>query len=444
MNLFWRIWLWFWLAMVLLGLSFFAAHRQWFADDRSDARLLELVGDAALPLARRDDPERFNQWRERIERRAHGRLFVLGPDGLDAGGRPLPPPLAELLHETPAGETDTRRSWRRHELLVLAPLADGYRAAAILRPGGGRFGGVPGWARLGIALVVSGLVCLALAFWLTRPVRKVREATMQLADGNLSVRVGDQVGRRRDEIARLAHDFDRMAERLETSIDAQRQLLRDVSHELRSPLARLQVAVELARGDGDRSPQHLDRMVREIERLDTLIGQVLTLARFDAGDRAGPFERIDLAGLLHGIVDDANFEAGQDDRRVRLEAPDELWIEGDEHLLRAAIENVVRNAVRHTAQETTVEVELAVRDGACEVTVRDHGPGVAEQDLERIFEPFVRVGEARDRDSGGLGIGLAIARRAVLLHGGDITANAVNGGLAVCLRLPSTPRTAPP
>lgn len=440
MNLFWRIWLWFWAAMILLGVTFFVAHWQhwqWTDREHHDAEILDLVGDAAMPLLRQDDPDAFNRWRKRIEYRTHGRLYVIGPNGREAGGRRLPPELRNFLHENEIDEPYRHRDWRRHEQIFVAPLDNGYRAVAVLDRHHGPFARLPGWANLLIAAVVSGFVCFALAYWLTKPVRRVREATMKLAEGDLSVRIGDAFGRRGDEVAQLARDFDGMAERLESSINAQHRLLRDVSHELRSPLTRLQVAIELARDESNLSPEQVERMIRENERLDELISQVLTLARFESGEQAPAFQRLDLADLARSVAEDADFEAQRTNRHVQLETPENAWTHGDERLLRSAIENIVRNAVRYTAEGTTVEVMLSGQNGGWEIRVQDQGPGVPEEDLERIFEPFVRVGEARDRDSGGHGIGLAITRRAVSLHGGSIAATNTDSGLSIHIHLPA-------
>ena len=231
-------------------------------------------------------------------------------------------------------------------------------------------------------------------------------------------------------------DFDAMAERIEGLVESQHQLLRDVSHELRSPLARLEVALGLAHGSsGKELETNLDRIGLESERLNTLIGELLTLARIE-GDTLG-FERrhVDLAGLLREVVDDAGFEAQAMGSSVVLGVLQQCSIEGSSSLLRSAVDNVLRNAVRFTSPESEVEVNLRVEEGEIFMTVCDRGPGVPEEQLQRIFEPFARVGDARDRISGGRGLGLAIAERAVRLHGGSVSAkNRPGGGLEVILR----------
>jgi two-component system sensor histidine kinase CpxA len=292
-----------------------------------------------------------------------------------------------------------------------------------------------------IAALVSALICLLLSRYLTLPLERLRRTTQRFAAGDLSQRVAPTLGRRRDEIADLAIAFDRMAERLEKVFGAQRQLLRDASHELRSPLARLQAALGLARQRGaGAAAKELDRIERETERLNELIGRLLSLSRLEAGVDSAALEPVNLQELLHMLADDARFEAEAHGCRVELHAPGAATVMANPLWLHSALENVVRNAVRYTHAGTAIEITLRddpERPRWVAVQVRDHGPGVPESDLARLFEPFVRVGEARDRASGGYGLGLAIAERAVRLFGGEIAArNEPGGGLSVVIRLP--------
>jgi two-component system sensor histidine kinase CpxA len=294
------------------------------------------------------------------------------------------------------------------------------------------------WWRLLLLALVVGALSLWLARHLSAPVGALRRATLRLSAGDLSARVGEPVDRRRDEIGQLARDFDAMAGRLETLVGSQRRLLRDVSHELRSPLARLTVALQLARDrEGVRAAEALDRIERETGRLDELIGQLLLLERLEA--RAPDAEAVDfdLCDLLNEVVDDASFEASATKRGVELAADSPCRVQGYPALVRSALENVIRNAVRHTAEDTVVEVLIDCDDESAGITVRDHGPGVPEEHLETLFEPFSRVADARERSTGGAGLGLAIARRAVEVHDGTVTArNHADGGLEVSIHLP--------
>jgi len=295
--------------------------------------------------------------------------------------------------------------------------------------------------RLLLLTLLAGLICLGLARHLTAPVASLRGTVRRLAGGDLAARAAPAVGARRDEIGDLARDFDAMAGKLETLVGAQRRLVRDVSHELRSPLSRLGVALELARQRGGHAAREpLDRIEREAARLDELIGQLLTLSRLEAGDQVVVRQPLDVRRVAEEVTSDAAFEALSRDVTVRLDAPSALPFAGDEVLLRSAIENVVRNAVRFTAPGTEVKVSLASGSEGLTVIVRDHGPGVPADQLEKVFEPFFRSSEARDRHSGGVGLGLAIAAGAVRAHGGEISArNADDGGLLVTIRLPAPP-----
>jgi len=236
-----------------------------------------------------------------------------------------------------------------------------------------------------------------------------------------------------------------MAERIEALMTTQRQLLRDISHELRSPLARLNVALELARqGSGPEAKGALDRIDREAEQLNDLIGQLLTLPRLESGSDQIARGPVSLARLVQAIAADANFEAQTRNRTVHAVVEKEITIYGSEEMLRQGIENVVRNAVRYTAEHTQVDMSVSRRSGRrgdeAIIRIRDHGPGVPEDTLPQLFLPFYRVADARDRQSGGTGIGLAITERAVRLHNGTVTAaNAPDGGLIVEIVLPITP-----
>jgi two-component system sensor histidine kinase CpxA len=279
-----------------------------------------------------------------------------------------------------------------------------------------------------------------LARYLTAPIRRLHRATEAYAEGDFNQLVGPSLGRRRDEIADLAQAFDRMARRLHGLMESHKQLLRDVSHELRSPLARLQVALGLARQRSEgRADAELGRMEREIERLNDLIGQLLSLARLETGAAPPGIETVDLAELLESVVADADFEARAQGRSVRILRSTPAEIPATPALLHSALENVVRNAVRHTAPGTAVEVTLdreAGGDRRVRVTIRDHGPGIPAAVLARVAQPFVRLSDGADGRSGGFGLGLAIADRAVRLHGGTLTlCNAPNGGLVVTIAL---------
>lgn len=349
--------------------------------------------------------------------------------------------------------------------------SDGHNYTLVIEfppQGRGMFGphGVPGLGIL-IAIISSGLVCYILARYLTSPITRLRAATQRLASGDLTARAGVPGSRRHDEMAELMRDFDRMAERLENLVNAQNRLLTDISHELRSPLARLNVALELARQrSGTDARSALDRIDRETNRLNEMIQRLLTIARLEAGNELIEKSPVDLEQIIHEVAKDAAFEAQSRHCHVEATVVDDCIVLGSPSLLHSAIENVVRNAIRYTEEGTSVEVrlehgaglpnprlqnaetrelepekaELQSNDSSrseAVVRVTDSGPGVPEDALDKLFRPFYRIDDARGRQTGGVGLGLAITDRAVRLHGGTIrVSNRPQGGLMVEIRLP--------
>ena len=293
--------------------------------------------------------------------------------------------------------------------------------------------------RLGVAAVISALVSLLLARYLAAPLAHLGRASRRLATGDLTVRVGAPLDQRNDEFGTLARDLDEMAGRLQASQQANQRLLRDVSHELRSPLARSRVALEIARNkDHGLVVEELNRIELESERLEKLVDEVLSLLRESSGLQELKLSRFDLAELLQDLVDTVNYEIGADRKQIELEFQTPLQLEADRELLWRVFENLLRNALLHSDGEADIRVsasQLSARE--IEVHVLDSGPGIADTHIDRIFEPFYRVDEARNRSSGGHGLGLAIAASAVRRHGGRISAsNRQNGGLEVLVVLP--------
>lgn len=308
-------------------------------------------------------------------------------------------------------------------------------------------GGIPGLGIL-IAVLSSGLVCYFLSRFLTSPILRLRKAAQKLAGGDLSARAGSSALRGKDEMSQLVRDFDMMAEQIEKLINAQSRLLKDISHELRSPLARLVVALELARQrTGPEAQSVLERIELESNRMNELIGSLTTIARLESGNTNARKVPVQLEEILEEIARDAAFEAQGRNCQVEAEVLDELPVLGDPTLLHSAIENVVRNATRYTRDGSTVNIRAERVDGwsgpEASIRVSDCGPGVPEPDLEKIFRPFYRIDDARVRSTGGVGLGLAITDQAVRLHGGSVKAsNLKEGGLMVEIRLPLQPAVA--
>jgi signal transduction histidine kinase len=375
-------------------------------------------------------------------------VCLFDENGMVVGGSEAPPRarhLAELSEMSEQAEFQLAGSTLLGAHSAVG--SDGSRFTLVMEVPGGAleaFRRTPGayLIRFAVALSVAAIVCFLLARSLTGPILSLRAATQRVAAGDLSVRIGAGLGVRRDELADLGRDFDTMAERLEALLVSERRLLSDISHELRSPLARLGVALGIARRRaGDEAASALNRIERETVRLDDMIDRLLDLARMEHDGSASARTPVDLKRLVEMVAHDADFEARDRGRTVRLVEADSCSVLGDERALRSAVENVVRNAIRYTPEGGTADVALHVANGSgplsAEVRVRDFGPGVPDEALRHLFRPFYRVADARDRESGGVGLGLAIAERAVARHGGEVqAANAEGGGLVVTLRLP--------
>ncbi len=436
-SLFFKIFLWLWLTLLAIGGGVVLAQRYWAQEPPLPTpRELQAYAGELDRLYQDGGAAAVEQYLQELIRETGIALVLVEPNGRPLRGQRLPAPVRRAVGRVLVDAREGRHSshWYRTWQMNLDEQP---HLLISWRPHWERR--LPPWFRPAIALTVTALVSLLLAALFSRPIRRVRDAARRFAEGELDARVPVPQGwRRHDELARLGHDFNAMAGRIQALLEAQNRLLRDVSHELRSPLARLQVALGLlrqkrAQGAADAD---IDRMELEIERLDALIGQVLSLSRMEAGAVQPARKPMELNALLTDIAEDADFEAQPLQKNVRFSGDEPLTLTADPALLRSAVENVVRNAVRATAPGTDVQLSLHRDGNVAEIRVRDHGPGVPEDKLQQLFEPFFRVGEARERDSGGYGLGLAIAARAMSLHGGSVRArNASDGGLEVILRL---------
>lgn len=454
-SLFLKIFLSFWLAIALfvvlaiLAVMVFRPQR----NPTWESLRSTVLADAISAYEHGGEPK-VREYLDNLDATQHVHAHVFDEQGKEISGRAAPgwvqhlamgmshAPHQGLLSPAPRVLTESSASSDGHHRFTIA---------LVLPPGPRVFFGPHGFPVTGLLILVisSGLVCYFLAWYLTKPVIRLRAATRQLAAGDLSARTGAPASRRRDEISGLLRDFDAMAERLETLVNAQSRLLKDISHELRSPLARLNVALGLVRQrSGVESANMLDRIELEVSRLNELIGRLLTLARIEDGQQSVPRIPVSLDELVLNVAEDAEFEAQARHCHVRSVIPPGEWrVRGEASLLHSAIENVVRNAIRYTHEGTTVEIHLvrAETPGGAEAVVKvtDCGPGVPPDTLEKLFQPFYRLDDARGRQTGGVGLGLAITERAVRFHGGRVAAsNRGEGGLEVELRLPLVAATA--
>ncbi|HEY0683980.1 MAG TPA: ATP-binding protein [Steroidobacter sp.] len=444
-SLFLRIFLSFWVATLLvLATTAAVAWYRFQRDQAASPDIRQLASEASNRLLVGGMTDLY-KWIESAQERYPGRdIYVVRPDGQDILQRPLPPTYrsyANRLKDAGFFGREPPPSGRDDPLLLTPLFTD--RDGTVYTVMIGRSSALsPLQASdvrlvvLAFALVISGLVCWWLAHYISKPLERLQSSARSLAAGNLEARVGEEFSSRRDELGVLARDFDTMADHIRTLIASREDLLRAMSHELRSPLARLRVASGLARRPQADIVKQLDRIELEAERLDTLIGQMLQLSQLRAKPTL-PLEPVDVTTLLNEVVEDARLEASAADKNVDWTPGESLWLNGDHDLMRSAIENVLRNAVRFTKPGSAVSVSLTREHRDAVIAIEDHGPGVPEAELARIFEPFYRVAESRDRDSGGTGIGLAITARVVGLYQGQVRAqNAASGGLRVEIRLP--------
>ena len=431
--------------MLLVLLS--TAAVAWYRFSQVQAPDINELAQQASARLHKDGIEGLRSWIGESEEKYIGRtIFVVDYTGVDILGRTLPDRLMSYVRRLERAGLMSKGVPRDREPnpLLLTPQffdRDDSVYTMLIDSSVGPWGvlNTPDIRAVlvAFALAISGLVCWWLAHYVSKPVERLQSSVRSLAAGNLDSRVGDEFSRRHDELGVLARDFDTMADHVRELIASKESLLRALSHELRSPLARLRVALSLARRGSDATRQ-FDRIELEAERLDVIIGQMLQLSHLRAMEPTLTRVPVDLTTLLTEVVEDARIEANAANKNVEWTPTLSVEIEGDHDLMRSAIENVLRNAVRFTRPGTAVAVSMTREAGDTRVLIEDHGPGVPPAELEKIFEPFHRVAESRDRDSGGTGLGLAITARIVNMYGGHVRArNRDDGGLSVEITLPT-------
>ena len=446
-SLFWKLFGAFWLTtLAILAVSIFVSFK--IADEQSpysfaDPREIDQLLQAILQL---EGVEGLEEHISNPENFPPGQtVYLIDGNGRDLLDRPLPERVHSRSRRIWSSISEHRRDRRdsdrnsrrlRQSLLVTA---DGQMLLAMPGPAPRqRFGflvaGSGRWAVLGLAAAISLLSFWLLSRSLARPVARISETAAQLAAGDMSSRVGESAYTR-DEIGQLAAQFDRMAEELDLQSRTRLEMFRNIAHELRAPLTRLQIATELLERKPDSSSQQLERIRYEIERVEALASQVLALAR--AEQPSDSADSTSLTQVVKHVISDAEFEA--DARSIKVAFPDpgaDIMIKGSPDVISSAVENVVRNAIQHTPSRG--EVSVTINEGAPGiVTVSDGGPGVPAKDLDKIFEPFYRI----DTNRPGAGIGLAITKRVLQQLGGKVTAaNRPGGGLQITMRFPPVKR----
>ena len=400
--------------------------------------------DVARNMERWGGTEAMLNWLRDSSSNTKPEVFVLDYRGQEISGRTVP---AMALEELRSMDPRTFLRGHRHRhcgrIGVVVAQVEGFGECTFFtvrtdppppRPGLGALWRLPLWVWIVMLAVVTILVSGALAWNQARPVRKLHWAMQKAAEGDLDVRIAGKVGNRHDEIGALARQFDEMAERITGLLKRQKRLFHDVSHELRSPLARISIAIALAQKNPQKTDELLERIERDVQSLDALVDELLTYARLDDNAPMN-FEVLNIVPLIEGVVDDANFEGSAKGVSVLFAAPQECIISAHVDTLLRAVENLIRNAIRYSPTQSAIDVNLTTTQGKAIITVADHGPGMPEDEIERMFDPFVR---GKNQATGnGFGLGLAIAKRAVERHGGTLSAaNRPEGGLMMTIALP--------
>jgi two-component system sensor histidine kinase CpxA len=443
-SLFWKIFVSFMIAMTITSVgaiyvTYWIVSRPLTQTDFAGRD--RIIQEVSAALARGGERELKTWLRENLRPARGTVLLVTNERGDELLGRAMPRELRALLRtRPPARRFDRPPNFQPVQLTPTLTGPDGEVYDLSFARAPVEIFGIFVWpgtqvAVLSIAIAAAAVMSLLLARYLSSPIVHLQKASRALAAGALDTRVGAPFTRRRDEVGTLAKDFDKMAERVQALVVAKETLLRDVSHELRSPLARIRMALALAeRRAGAQSQPDLARIEREAERLDALVGQVMTLTRLRTTD-APRRDLLRLDTLVGEVVDDARFE--YPDATVEYSPAEEISLRGDADGLKSAIENVVRNAMIYGDRGKPIEVRLDAGPATATVRVLDRGPGVPPGELERIFEPFYRTDTSRDHRQDGQGIGLAITARVTELHGGTVSAaNRAEGGLQIALELP--------
>lgn len=455
-SLFWRAFLTFWSAMAVIlvcGMTLTAAVA-WYRFNSLDGLNPASLTRDATQIARTQGEEGLERWIRAMDGRYSAlKIYIVDAKDADILGRRLPTRMRDWLSsyratpdyssqaDHPSAEPEGERvSWWEPQWLVLP---DGTPRLMLFLPFDSSRWEVlalspVALAMLLFALAVTAPFCWALSRHVTSPLAQLRQATRALSAGRLDAHTPAKLAGRKDELGLLARDFNAMAGRLQALVSTREQLLRNIAHELRSPLARLRLAAELARRKDERQDLQLDRIERECERLDSLVGNTLRLARM--GALPVPTETLDLAEVVSAVVDDARYEAGGRQIHIAWDAHPPVPLVGDRYSLASAIENVLRNALRFAPAHSTIRVRLQVNEQEACLDIDDRGPGVAQDELESLFEPFYRTASGARAPGSGAGLGLSIAHAAIAAHKGRISArNMSPQGLSVRLELPLLP-----
>lgn len=449
-SLYWKIFISFWFTTILIILTTAWAISHIAQKSSQPAReelFMDSYANAAVATFESGKRSALLKWLKQIGLSRHISLYLLTSNHEIISTQTPPAEIKEIAQNLIKDELPSDGIFKSGKISVsheiLSTTGTFYRLAAVSDKPISFFVQIP-WAGLTIRLILatffSGLICYLLSLYLTKPLRSLGMAAKSIATGKLNTRVGPLRGHNNDEIAELSTEFDRMAEQLEQLVGAKERLLQDISHELRSPLARLNIAIELARNKTNHAAdKEFSRMELESKRLNALIGEILEFARLDKSTTEIDLKPTNLTALLYEVIQDANYEFGQGSERIVMQCQVPYQLYCDQRLIHRALENIVRNALHYSPEDQQVYIALKSSDDNkhLHIDIRDNGPGVPEEQLEQIFDAFYRVDTSRTKKTGGYGLGLAIASRALLLHQGNISAhNRKKGGLRIHVSLP--------
>ena len=448
-SLFWKIFFTFWFTILIIELA-----TAWITADLSETEIhpileqqnAEFIASSTqvVYVLTKDGLPSLRDWLQN-ESNLTGidDVFIINSKHQEIDNKPLPVNVAAILrndhmdqalvdHYQPIKHTLTFKT--------TTPQGDDYLVISTFEhPPLVKYLAAP--QRIALSVIISGLICLMLARYFTSPLTKLRRSTQLMTFGEFDTTNLQHLRKRNDEFGALAVDYESMMVRLNELLLAQKQLLRDISHELRSPLTRIRVALGLARNKYKSADnEELDRIDWEIERLEFLIRELLTFVKIEPNNSTVSMTQVDIHELLSHVIKDAEYEQQQShiSQTITLKCPHNIEINANAHLLHRAIENIIRNARYYSPENAIITVQCNLRSNYAHIKITDEGPGVPENMLEKIFQPFVRVSSARESDTGGSGIGLAIAKRVIDIHNGKMRAtNRKDGkGLAVIITLP--------
>jgi two-component system sensor histidine kinase CpxA len=450
-SLYWKIFISFWLATIFVIIATAWVTSQMTQKASQPAReetFMDSYANAAVATFESGQHSALLKWLNQIGLSRHMSIYLLTNTGEIIGTQAPPENVKKASEYLIKDQLPSEGIFKSGKLIlsheILSTSGTLYRLAAVSEKPISYFVQIP-WAgliiRLTLATFMSGLICYLLSLYLTKPLRSLQSAAKSIATGKLNTRVGHFRGHNKDEIAELSSEFDRMAEQLEALVYSKERLLQDISHELRSPLARLNIAIELGRKKTrNLADTEFSRMETECLRLNYLIGEILDFARLEKSTMELTLNQTNMAELLADIIQDANYEFGKDSMPIIADTIEACHLLIDDRLIHRAIENIVRNALHYSPPDHKVLISLHYNDIRTRVyiDIKDHGPGVPEDQLEKIFNPFYRVDTSRTKKTGGYGLGLAIAARAISMHEGTIDArNNPEGGLLVRINLPN-------